>query len=107
MDINRDITINAVLQYLLQKTNLSDLEKDILTTMYKYNEPLFDRKGSELKVVDNNAKHPDIFATINSLPGLYAKPLEQCSDKEVKDTLYLQLEALCLKEQKVLGGFNN
>jgi hypothetical protein len=29
MDINKDAAINTVLLYLQQKTNLSDLEKDI------------------------------------------------------------------------------
>jgi patatin-like phospholipase/acyl hydrolase len=104
MDINRDVAINVVLLYLQQKTNFSDLEKDILSTAYKYNEQPFDRKGAELKVTENNAKHTDIFVTISSAPGICTKPFAQCSDEEVKNNLYMQLGELCLKEQIVQGS---
>jgi patatin-like phospholipase/acyl hydrolase len=102
MDINRDAAINTVLLYLQQKTNLSDLEKDILSTAYKYNEQPFDRNGAEMKVKENNAKHMDIFAAISSARGIYTKSFEKCSDEEVKNNLYMQLRELCLKEQMVL-----
>lgn len=102
MNLIRDAFIEEVLLYLNQKTDWSDLERDILSTAYKYNEYPFDRKGAELKVRENNAKHMDIFATINSAPEIYTKPFAQCSDKEVKNNLYMQLGELCLKEKIVL-----
>jgi patatin-like phospholipase/acyl hydrolase len=104
MNAKKDVIIKVILEHLKDNTNLSDLEKDILATSYKYCEQPFDRKGAELKVTENNAKHTDIFVTISSAPGICTKPFEQCSDEEVKNNLYMQLGELCLKEQMVLGS---
>ena len=49
---------------------LSDLEKDILSTLDKYVERPFDRKGSEQKVLENNFRYPDIFTIISVSPGI-------------------------------------
>ena len=42
--MSRDVVIQTVLEYLNQKNDLSDLEKDIISTITKCNEQPFDRK---------------------------------------------------------------
>ncbi len=56
--MSRDVVVQAVFEHLQQKYDLSDLEKDIMSTLSKYNEQPFDRKGTEQKVVENNRKYP-------------------------------------------------
>lgn len=46
--------IDIVLEYLRNKQNLTDLEKDILSSLNKLNEKPFDRSGTEQKLIENN-----------------------------------------------------
>ena len=48
--MSSDVVVQTVLEYLKQKYDLSDLEKDIISTITKYNEYPFDRKGAEQKM---------------------------------------------------------
>lgn len=95
--MNKEDLLNMILSYLKQKGMLSDLEKDILSTLDKYVERPFDRKGSEQKVLENNFRYPDIFTIISVSPGIQNKPFNESSDEEVHHNLYLQIEALWAK----------
>ncbi len=77
---------------------LSDLEKDIISSITKYNEQPFDRKGAEEKVVENNMKYSDISTAIKMVPGIYEIPFSEVSDEGVRDNLKMQIEAMCFKE---------
>ena len=96
--MSRDVVIQTVLEYLNQKNDLSDLEKDIISTITKYNERPFDRKGAEQKVIENNLKYPDISTAIKMVPGISVIPFTEVSDEGVRDNLKMQIEAMCFKE---------
>ena len=94
--------IQTVLEYLNQKNDLSDLEKDIISTITKYNEQPFDRKGAEQKVIENNLKYPDISTAIKMIPGINVIPFTEVSDEGVQDNLKMQIEAMCFKEYNLI-----
>lgn len=90
--MSSDVVVQTVLEYLQQKYDLSDLEKDIMSTISKYNEQPFDRKGTEQKVVENNPEYPDIFYKITAKPEVYAASFSELSDDIVNGNLMLQIE---------------
>lgn len=100
--MSRDVVVQAVLEYLQQKYDLSDLEKDIMSTLFKYNEQPFDRKGAEQKVVENNRKYSDISTAIKMVPGINVIPFSEVSDEGVRDNLKMQIEAMCFKEYNII-----
>lgn len=100
--MSKDVVIQTVLEYLNQKNDLSDLEKDIISTITKYNEQPFDRKGAEQKVVENNLKYPDISTAIKMVPGINVIPFSEVSDEGVRDNLKMQIEAMCFKEYNLI-----
>ena len=100
--MSRDVVIQTVLEYLNQKNDLSDLEKDIISTITKYNEQPFDRKGAEQKVIENNLKYPDISTAIKMVPGISVIPFSEVSDEGVRDNLKMQIEAMCFKEYNII-----
>ena len=100
--MDRKLVIDAVFKYLEQKKDLSALEEDIVSSMSKYTEQPFDRKGIEQKVIENNMKYSDIFSPLSKMPGMYSKPLDQLSDAEAANSLYIQIVALCKKEYTVM-----
>lgn len=102
--MSKDVVIQTVLEYLNQKNDLSDLEKDIISTINKYNEQPFDRKGAEQKVIENNLKYPDISTAIKMVPGISVIPFTEVSDEGVRDNLKMQIEAMCFKEYNLIKG---
>lgn len=95
--MNREDLLNTILNYFQQKGILSELEKDILSTLEKYTERPFDRKDAEQKVIENNSRYPEIFTVISATPGIQNKPFVESSDEEVRDNLFLQIEAMWVK----------
>ena len=95
--MNREDLLNTILNYFQQKGILSELEKDILSTLEKYTERSFDRKGAEQKVIENNSRYPEIFTVISATPGIQNKLFVESSDEEVRDNLFLQIEAMWVK----------
>lgn len=87
-----------------QKYDLSELEKDIVSTIIKYNEQPFDRKGTEQKVAENNIKYQDIFVVITAMPRISVIPFSEVSNEDVLDNLKLQIEAMCFKEYTIING---
>ena len=96
--MSKDVIIQAVLEYLKHKNDLSDLEKDIISTVTKLNEQPFDRKSAEQKVIENNLKYPDITTAIKLVPGISVIPFNKVFDEGVQENLKLQIEAMCFKE---------
>lgn len=95
--MNREELLNIILDYLKQKGMLSDLEKDILSTLKKYTENPFDRESAERKIMENNCRHPDVLNMIGASLGRAAKPFNELLDEEIHNTLYLQIEAMWIK----------
>lgn len=93
--------LELILNYLKQKGILSDLDKDMLSTIDKFTERTFDRKGSEQKIIENNSRYPDIFLSISAMPGIERRPFDNLTDSEVQNNLFLQIQAMWIKEQDV------
>ena len=100
--MSSDLVVQIVLEYLKQKYDLSDLEKDIISTITKYNEQPFDRKGAEQKVIENNLKYPDISTAIKMVLGIRVIPFADVPDEGVRDNLKMQIEAMCFKEYNLI-----
>ena len=87
-----------LIEYLKQKQYLTDLEKDILDTWNELQKNPFDRSAAQKQVVQNNAKHPEIFVAIAALPATETRPFEQATDSAIRYNLEKQLAALAAKE---------
>ena len=86
------------IEYLKQKQYLTDLEKDILDTWNELQKNPFDRSAAQKQVIQNNAKHPEIFVAIAALPATETRPFEQATDSDIRYNLEEQLAALAAKE---------
>lgn len=89
---------NFLIEYLRQKQYLTDLEKDILDTWNELQKNPFDRSAAQKQVIQNNAKHPEIFVAITALPATETRPFEQATDSDIRYNLEKQLAALAAKE---------
>ena len=87
-----------LIEYRKQKQYLTDLEKDILDTWNELQKNPFDRSAAQKQVVQNNAKHPEIFVAIAALPATETRPFEQATDSDIRYNLEKQLAALAAKE---------
>lgn len=87
-----------LIEYLKQKQYLTDLEKDILDTWNELQKNPFDRSAAQKQVIQNNAKHPEIFVAIAALPATETRPFEQATDSDIRYNLEKQLAALAAKE---------
>ena len=87
-----------LIEYLKQKQYLTDLEKDILDTWNELQKNPFDRSAAQKQVVQNNAKHPEIFVAITAPPATETRPFEQATDSDIRYNLEKQLAALAAKE---------
>ena len=87
-----------LIEYLKQKQYLTDLEKDILDTWNELQKNPFDRSAAQKQVVQNNAKHPEIFVAIAALPATETRPFEQATDSDIRYNLEKQIAALAAKE---------
>ena len=86
------------IEYLKQKQYLTDLEKDILDTWNELQKNPFDRSAAQKQVIQNNAKHPEIFVAIAALPATETRPFEQATESDIRYNLENQLAALAAKE---------
>lgn len=89
---------NILITFLQEKQYLTDLEKDILDTWNELQKNPFDRSAAQKQVVQNNAKHPEIFVAIAALPATETRPFEQATDSDIRYNLEKQLAALAAKE---------
>ena len=87
-----------LIEYLRQKQYLTDLEKDILDTWNELQKNPIDRSAAQKQVMQNNAKHPEIFLAIQSLPTTETRPFEQATDFDIRYNLEKQFTALAAKE---------
>lgn len=92
-----NVLLNSLLEYLKHKDALSDLEKDILSTIEEYIKIPFDRKSSEKRINENNLRYLDMVASITSIPGIEYKSFTNLTDEEVYNSLGYQIVALAGK----------
>lgn len=89
---------NILITFLQEKQYLTDLEKDILDTWNELQKNPFDRSAAQKQIIQNNAKHPEIFVAIAALPATETRPFEQATDSDIRYNLEKQLAALAAKE---------
>lgn len=90
--------IKVLIECLKEKQFITELEKDILDSWHELQTELFNRQELEKKIMENNAKYPEIFVEISTTPGIITKPFKQVTDEEVRKNLLMQVELLCVKE---------
>ena len=94
--------VNAVLEFLKLNGTISDLEKDILDTADKLFKQPFSREDVQKKVRENYQKYYDIILSARLALGGNFMPIQDLSDKELRDNLCVQLIKLCEKEDEEL-----
>ena len=89
---------SLLIAYLRQKQYIADLEKDILDTWNELQKNPFDRSAAQKQVLQNDAKYPEIFFAIKSMPTTVSRPIEQMTESDIRYNLENQLAALAAKE---------
>lgn len=90
------------IEYLKQKQYLTDLEKDILDTWNELQKNPIDCSAAQRQVLQNDAKYPEIFFAIKSMPTTVLRPIEQMTESDIRYNLENQLQHL--RQRK--GGRN-
>lgn len=81
-----------------KKPYLTDLEKDILDTWNELQKNPIDCSAAQRQVLQNDAKYPEIFFAIKSMPTTVLRPIEQMTESDIRYNLENQLAALAAKE---------
>lgn len=92
------MNFSLLIEGLRQAKSITPLEKDILDTWNELQKSPFDRSSAQLQIMQNNAKHPEIFLAIQSLPTTETRPFEQATDSDIRYNLEKQFAALVAKE---------
>lgn len=93
----RSIQVDVILAELSKKRAISELGKDIVSTISIYDAMPFDRDGAVKRIKENNARYPDIFIAISSMHSIVTKSFSSVSDEEIHHNLFLQIQALWAK----------
>ena len=72
------------IEYLKQKQYLTDLEKDILDTWNELQKNPIDCSAAQRQVLQNDAKYPEIFFAIKSMPTTVLRPIEQMTESDIR-----------------------
>jgi site-specific DNA-adenine methylase len=89
---------NILITFLQEKQYLTDLEKDILDTWNELQKNPFDCSATQRQVLQNDAKYPEIFFAIKSMPTTVPRPIERMTEFDIRYNLENQLAALAAKE---------
>lgn len=89
---------HIIIELLKQRTNPSDLEKDILDTLKETDKRVLDSLQAQARIVNNYGKYPDLYAKINFLPATVQKPAGQIQEIDLRYILNMQFEFLLEKE---------
>lgn len=77
---------------------LTELERDILSTAHEIYKQPFNRDSAIAKIVENDSKHIDVAALVRAQPSNSIQPFYECSDNQLKNCLEQQLAGLVAKE---------
>ena len=89
---------NILITFLQEKQYLTDLEKDILDTWNELQKNPFDHSAAQKQVLQNDAKYPEAFFAIKSMPTTVPRPIKQMTEFDIRYNLENQLAALVAKE---------
>ena len=101
----RRVSLEQLLKQLENSRMSSDLGKDILSTYDILRGCPFHRNEAASRIILNNAKHPDILASLSK--GSRQHPVlpdsGAISANEIRSRLNLQFQELCREAASVLG----
>ncbi len=90
--------VAVISEYLKEKKQINELERDIFSTIEIYMKIPFDRNEGKSKVLENNVKHIDVCGLIPCAPGRINKPFNQAADEDIRSNLAFQIEAMAIKD---------
>lgn len=99
--------VSFLIEFLKSKSIITDLEKDLLDTFNEYVKKPFDKNSAERKIVENNAKYPEIFCAISTKSTTVVKSFSKATEDDIKYNLSQQIELLSTKELEVLNNEKN
>ena len=87
-----------MIEGLRQAKCITPLEKDILDTWNELQKNPIDCSAAQRQVLQNDAKYPEIFFAIKSMPTTVPRPIERMTEFDIRYNLENQLAALAAKE---------
>lgn len=90
--------VAVISEYLKEKKQINELERDIFSTIEIYMKIPFDRKEGKSKILENNVKYIDVCGVVSCAPGRINKPFNQASDEDIRSNLAFQIEAMAIKD---------
>lgn len=90
--------VAVISDYLKEKKQINELERDIFSTIEVYVKIPFDRNEGKSKILENNVKHIDVCMLIPCAPERINKPFNQAADEDIKSNLAFQIEAMAIKD---------
>lgn len=92
--------INALIKYIREKRDITDLEKDILDMVHEVEKNPFDINSAKIQLATNRLNHFKDTPIATPDPGIPQKSLLDLSDDDVKYNLQKQLIILAGKERR-------
>ena len=89
--------IECVIEYLENKGQKTSIEDDIVKTWKDLNRKPFDYEKAKSRVIENDAKYPDIKAEIGVMPATTIKTTNELTEADLRYNLTNQLNLLLLK----------
>lgn len=102
----RDIVLNSVLEELKNKKQITDLEKDIVDAIKVFLEQPIDRNSIKTKINEIDLKYNTYSDLLMVMPQDSLCTLDELNDVEIRNNLYLRINALLEKKIRKGIAFN-
>ena len=93
-----DNQIEAIINVLRYKQDITDLEQDILDTYHELCKIPFDMSSVGQQIQSNDLSHPEIKVAVASMPNTVQKKQSEITAVDMKYVLSQQLTCLIAKE---------
>lgn len=102
----RDIVLNSVLEELKNKKLITELEKDIISAIKVFLEQPIDRNNVKTKINEIDLKYNTYSDLLMVMPQDSLCTLDELNDVEIRNNLYLRINALLEKKIRKGIAFN-
>lgn len=102
----RDIVLNSVLEELKNKKLITELEKDIISAIKVFLEQPIDRNNVKAKINEIDLKYNTYSDLLMVMPKDSLCTLDELNDVEIRNNLYLRINALLEKKIRKGIAFN-
>jgi hypothetical protein len=102
----RDIVLNSVLEELKNKKLITELEKDIVGAIKVFLEQPIDRNSIKTKINEIDLKYNTYSDLLMVMPQDSLCTLDELNDVEIRNNLYLRINALLEKKIRKGIAFN-